>query len=42
MRIEELTGVARNVLRPDIYPPEREQKLGLQPLTAFSTEHQRR
>jgi DNA-binding transcriptional regulator YdaS (Cro superfamily) len=26
MRIEELTGVARSVLRPDIYPPEREQK----------------
>ena len=26
MRIEALTGVARSVLRPDIYPPEREQK----------------
>jgi DNA-binding transcriptional regulator YdaS (Cro superfamily) len=26
MRIEKLTGVARSVLRPDIYPPEREQR----------------
>jgi DNA-binding transcriptional regulator YdaS (Cro superfamily) len=26
MKIEELTGVARSVLRPDIYPPAREQK----------------
>lgn len=26
MKIEELTGVARSVLRPDIYPPEREKK----------------
>ena len=26
MKIEELTGVARSVLRPDIYPPDRERK----------------
>jgi DNA-binding transcriptional regulator YdaS (Cro superfamily) len=26
MKIEELTGVARSVLRADLYPPDRERK----------------
>jgi DNA-binding transcriptional regulator YdaS (Cro superfamily) len=26
LAVEELTGIARSTLRPDIYPPEREQR----------------